>query len=477
MQRARPRKRPWGMRRFGTLLPALLLLVAATDAQDHVTNGDMEQYSLCPDYVSQIDRCVGWSRPTEGTSDYFHACLGAPFSMSVPDNQMGVQTAHSGNGYTGLYAFSSFDPNTQQPDDYREYITHALDPPLVVGTTYAVSFHVSLADVSKFAVNDLGALLSMAPPVRTDDLAIARAPQVSSGTAGWLADKAGWTRIAGCFTADSAYTTLTIGNFHGAGTAFLQVPTDFPLVSWSYYYVDDVSVRPVQAPDAGPDTTSCGPVMLQVIDPQPGLSYGWNTGQVGTGVQVDSTGTYIVTAQHPDCPLSDTVVVTMGAHPALTLPVDTLVDLCVVPGVTFDIGPLPPGATVLWSSGMAGPQCTATASGTLSVQVEAPGLCPASAQVQVVDACVRPLFVPSAVSPNADGINDTWRPVWQAERITHWHVQVFDRWGRTVFATQEPAAAWDPTEVPVGCYAYRVEAAEAGSPQRRLAQGHVTVLR
>lgn len=459
------------------LLPWMLFGTMPLGAQDHVANGDMELYILCPDYVSQIERCMGWNRPTAGTSDYFNACLGVPFSMSVPDNQMGDEPARSGNGYTGLYAFGGFDINAQQPNSYREYITHALSPPLTPGTTYTVSFHVSLADVSKYAVNDLGALFSMAPPTRTDDHAIDRIPQVAWGPAGWLDDKTGWTRIAGCFTADSAYTTLTIGNFQGPGLAFLQVTTNYPLTDWSYYYVDDVSVRSVEAPQLGPDTSACGPVLLQVIDPDPGAGHLWNTGHIGPALLVDSSGTYAVTQVHPDCPVSDSITVTIGDRVPIALPRDTLVDLCVHPTVTFDIGPLPSGAAAHWSDGTAGPQCIASTSGPLSVIVEGPGLCPSTAEVQVVDACVWPLYVPNAVTPNGDGLNDSWRPVWQAERITHWQVQVFDRWGHTLFTTTDPTVAWDPTDVAVGCYAYHVEAAEAGSATMRIARGHVTVVR
>jgi len=55
------------------LLLGLLPLTAAP--QDPVTNGDPEEFTACPDYVSQIDRATGWFRPTEGTSDYFNGCL------------------------------------------------------------------------------------------------------------------------------------------------------------------------------------------------------------------------------------------------------------------------------------------------------------------------------------------------------------------------------------------------------------------
>ena len=138
-------------------------------AQNAVANGDFEQYSQCPDFVSQIDRASGWSRPTEGTSDYFNACLGVPFSMSVPDNQMGDQAALSGNGYAGLYAFYENNAFVEQTNPYREYVTHALSEPMLPGNAYRVAFRVSLADVSKFAVMELGALFTTTVPHRDDD--------------------------------------------------------------------------------------------------------------------------------------------------------------------------------------------------------------------------------------------------------------------------------------------------------------------
>lgn len=55
-----------------------MVIAFSVGAQNLVPNGDFEDYTQCPDYVSQIDRAVGWFRPTEGTSDYLHACLGVP---------------------------------------------------------------------------------------------------------------------------------------------------------------------------------------------------------------------------------------------------------------------------------------------------------------------------------------------------------------------------------------------------------------
>ncbi len=134
--------------------------------QNLVVNGYFESYTICPNYVSQVDRATGWIQPTDATPDYLNSCLGVPFSVSVPDNQFGIQAAKSGNGYAGLYAFFSFGIFTTVPDEDREYITHALSQPLTPGESYYTEFYVSLSEASKYAVDDLGLLFSTIQPSR-----------------------------------------------------------------------------------------------------------------------------------------------------------------------------------------------------------------------------------------------------------------------------------------------------------------------
>ena len=75
------------------LLIAVLLSWATASAQQLVPNGGLEQFSTCPDAMGQVDRAIGWAQPTLGSTDYFNACQGAPYTMSVPANLMGHQPA------------------------------------------------------------------------------------------------------------------------------------------------------------------------------------------------------------------------------------------------------------------------------------------------------------------------------------------------------------------------------------------------
>lgn len=450
--------------------PLSLVAVAlsmVSQAQNLVPNGDFEEYSQCPDYVSQIDRAVGWQRPTDGTSDYFNACLASPFSMSVPGNQMGDQTAHSGNGYAGFYAIYANDTITVPSDNEREYVTHALVTPLIPGVTYSVEFHVSLADVSKYAVGELGALLSTGVPNRSDELPIDRTPQiVSDGT--WLNAKEGWERISGCFVADSAYAYITIGNFNnGVNTAFMEVPTDFPLTYFSYYYVDDVSIGTIERPELGPDVESCGAVTLAVLNPILDAQYSWNTGASSPSITADESGMFIVTRTDLGCALTDTVTVTRLHTLALEMPTSVSTDLC-ANILELNTGPLPHGAQVLWSTGETTRAIQIHEAGSYTMTVEAPGSCASSWVIDVQDLCNTTPYAPTAFTPDGDGINDSWSPVWSAAPEADLYFTVFDRWGRVVM-TGDRKSGWDGQlngrDAPMGFYTYRLSASDAGTGQ------------
>ncbi|MCC6838699.1 MAG: choice-of-anchor L domain-containing protein [Flavobacteriales bacterium] len=53
------------------------------------------------------------------------------------------------------------------------------------------------------------------------------------------------------------------------------------------------------------------------------------------------------------------------------------------------------------------------------------------------------LYLPNAFSPDGDGINEVFAV--QGTGILKFKLQIFDRWGRPVFETEDPAQGWDGT--------------------------------
>jgi OmpA-OmpF porin, OOP family len=209
----------------------------AGHAVNLVPNPSFETYVSCPTSFSQISQAAPWDTPTTGTSDYLNACAPVVFpSVSVPQNEQGFQTAHTGVGYAGLIPYSA-------AANYREYIEAPLTSPLVANVAYLVQFYVSLADSSILAIDRLGAYLSIGPVGPVPNYApLAVTPQVESPANVHLTNSTGWTLVSGVMVASGGEDHIVIGSFHDdASTSTVPGPGLWP--GGAYYYIDDVSVE------------------------------------------------------------------------------------------------------------------------------------------------------------------------------------------------------------------------------------------
>lgn len=173
-----------------------------------------------------------------GTTDYFNECS---VPMGVPNNFNGKQASNFGSGYAGLYFLA--------PNDYREYIQGELSETLIKGKRYTVSFYVSLAEKSSFAIKDISVLFSekkmqigtkkrlkLNSLTHNNDVNFV---QISSRQ--YYGDKANWMQVSREFVAKGTENYLTIGNFRdNANTKTKRIAGGFK--SATYYYVDMVSV-------------------------------------------------------------------------------------------------------------------------------------------------------------------------------------------------------------------------------------------
>ncbi|WP_185154371.1 gliding motility-associated C-terminal domain-containing protein [Fulvivirga sp. M361] len=87
------------------------------------------------------------------------------------------------------------------------------------------------------------------------------------------------------------------------------------------------------------------------------------------------------------------------------------------------------------------------------------------------------IYLPTAFSPNGDGLNDTFGAV--GEGIDNYKLTVYNRWGEILFSSQQLAHKWDGlykgAPVPFGTYTYEVQA--RGSEFGKIYKtGNVTVL-
>lgn len=99
-----------------------------------------------------------------------------------------------------------------------------------------------------------------------------------------------------------------------------------------------------------------------------------------------------------------------------------------------------------------------------------------------VEDCRTCLHLPDAFTPNQDGINDEFRPINHCA-LTHYQLQVFNRWGEPVFSSQDVDQGWDgrhggiPAEM--GTYVWLVEYSGTvqGRQLSRRTKGYVVLIR
>jgi gliding motility-associated-like protein len=99
------------------------------------------------------------------------------------------------------------------------------------------------------------------------------------------------------------------------------------------------------------------------------------------------------------------------------------------------------------------------------------------------DYCVPKVYIPSALTPNNDGINDKLQIFGLEKYFKNFEMYIFNRWGEVIFKTNDPNDFWDGTYrgqlMPAGTYPYLVtfESTDPRDKTKYKNQGKVTVVR
>ncbi len=230
-------------RKFFTLIFLGLVtgnLMAQTDDDNWVTNPSFEDIGT---KKLKKDKCIqyatGWSSASGVKADLYSSKNKDNFT-GANGNQYGKEKPEDGENYAGIVAYSYGD---KVP---RTYITTELVGEMKKGQEYCVRFRVSLADNSKYAVNNIGAAVTAKSLVTEEKKSILTETDIQHSTNKVMNQTYGWETICSIFKANGNEKYLTIGNFSLTKDTKNEktikpkgVTSQQPI---AYYYIDRVEV-------------------------------------------------------------------------------------------------------------------------------------------------------------------------------------------------------------------------------------------
>lgn len=225
----------------------------------------------------------------------------------------------------------------------------------------------------------------------------------------------------------------------------------------------------------GADTSSCNFLALTIgVEEIDGANYLWNTGLNGNKITTGAFGTYWLEIEQNGCRIRDSVNVTEKPKPAVSLGPDTTI--CKYKPVILTTGSTVYD-TYLWNTGAGTRSILVDKIGTYSVEVTLNG-CVATDTVNVV-AGDCDIFIPSAFTPNNDGLNETFGVLGDAT-VKSFSMEIFNKWGQLVYKSDAISQKWDGTfkgkKVPNGAYPWTLYYV-TGNGVRKYLQGMVMVIR
>jgi gliding motility-associated-like protein len=205
-----------------------------------------------------------------------------------------------------------------------------------------------------------------------------------------------------------------------------------------------------------------GSISLQVSGGIPPYEYKWSTGATTSSIDSLVPGTYSVVTKEPatNCIRTDSFTITEPDSLQLALEVHT--DICrskkgsIIPDVKGGYQPY----KYLWSNNSTSNELTDIIADSYTLTITDKNGCKVSISAEVPDSCAD-IIVRNGVTPNGDGVNDTWIIENLAQYPTN-TVQVFDKWGDLMFEQGNYQNDWygmrkNNTLVPDGTYYYLVK--------------------
>ena len=197
----------------------------------------------------------------------------------------------------------------------------------------------------------------------------------------------------------------------------------------------------------GADTSICGAISFPLFTGDAGTI--WSTGVTGPTITVTQPGRYIAENKNLCGSAKDTIVIGQFALPTVNIGRDSTI----CDSVTLSVGN---GnyTSILWNTNDTTPSIVVSTSGVFTVRV-ANANCTNTDSVRIKKDCFFDVYIPTAFSPNGDGVNDVYVPLSNIKGMVVIDFVIFNRWGEKVFESKDFAPTYivannAPTDITKG---------------------------
>lgn len=200
-----------------------------------------------------------------------------------------------------------------------------------------------------------------------------------------------------------------------------------------------------------------------------------DTSSTSVDIAYSSSGVYTVTLIiHDAVCLPDTFAesVEVYDYPLVDLGSDT--SICIGESIVLDAGN--PGYQHDWSTGEQTQAIVLNIVPETVVVFVSNNGCVGKDTIFVDNAC--PFFIPTAFTPNNDGINDEYKII--TDGTNEFDLKIFNRWGQMVYRSSDPDESWNgtfeglPEEMGTYIYAVTIQFSNGVS---RVMKGNITLIR
>lgn len=434
------------------LVLLLFLFPAWCGAQNLFINPGFENYSTCPDYTSQINRCTGWDSAV-GTADYFNCTYYAPSTIG----NYGIPRTGSGSVGVICAAPSIFNPGF---DWYGEVFEGALVQTLIPGARYRLtSYWVSASTnlpVTPLDCYSLGFYFYKSANTPSLPLRACSGVRPQVRFAPNLVQVNNYSLFTDEFVADSCYDRVMIGLFCNDST---ETPTCLQIGEYDYFNVDDIELLKIADAPAGNSNFVSSAVAVcegdtvsyQNTSTPDRTGFAWNFAG-GNPAVATGAGPHVVV--YPNSGTFDVTMITQFECGTDTVAKPEYISILETPEISLqtDTGILCTGtprlitaqsnASVEWSTGETGP--------AILVQQQSVYIATAANQCgEISDSvfleyenCPCDIWIPNAFTPNGDNKNEIFR-AYTSCILENYQLEIYDRYGAKIFSASAIDSGWD----------------------------------